>query len=67
MKEWLFDQVYHFNLISFVAIIVIVTVMGKANISKLLKEQSQEFYQDMEELKQEIRGNSDKVVEALRK
>jgi len=67
VKDWLFDQIYHFNLFSFIAIIAIVTVMGKANISKLLKEQSQEFYQDIEELKQEIRGNTDKVVEVLKK
>jgi hypothetical protein len=67
MKDWLFEQVYHFNVLSFVTIIAIVTVMGKANTTKLLKQQSQEFYQDMEELKQEIRGNTDKIVEVFKK
>ena len=67
MKDWLFDQIYHFNVLSFVTIIAIVTVMGKSNISKLLKEQSQEFYQDIEELKDEIRGNADKIIEGLKK
>ena len=67
MKEWLFDQVYHFNALSFVTIIIIVTVMGKSNTTKLLKQQSQEIYQDMEELKDEIRGNADKIVEVLKK
>lgn len=67
MKEWLFDQVYHFNALSFVTIIIIVTVMGKSNTTKLLKQQSQEIYQDMEELKDEVRGNTDKIVEVLKK
>lgn len=39
--------------------ITFVTTMSKSNTNKLLKEQSQEFYNEIEEIKQEIwRANS---------
>lgn len=67
MSHWWISQITNFNLISFITIIVIVTVMGKSNTTKLLKEQSQEIYAEIEELKQEIRGNTDKIVDMLKK
>ena len=41
-----------------VAIIIFTTVLSRANLQKMLKEQSQELYNDFEELKDEIRGNT---------
>lgn len=58
MKEWLFDQVYHFNLIIFVSIMVFSTSLSKANTQKLLENQSKELYLEIEELKDEIRGST---------
>jgi len=40
--------------------ITFVTTMSKSNTNKLLKEQSQEFYNEIEELKDEIRGSMKK-------
>lgn len=40
--------------------IMFVTAMSKANTTKLLKEQSQELYNELEEIKDEIRGNAKK-------
>ena len=56
--NWLVDQIRDFNLLTFIAIVIFNTALSKANITKLLKEQSQELYNDFEELKDEIRGNT---------
>ena len=60
MKEWLYYQFEHFNVLTIFVVIIFVTAMGKANNSKMLKEQSQELYAEFEELKDEIRGNTKK-------
>jgi hypothetical protein len=39
----------------FLAIVVVNTALSKANSTKLLKEQSQELYNEIEEIKDEIR------------
>lgn len=54
MKEWIYYQIVHFNVLTIIIMITFVTTMSKANTNKLLKEQSQEFYNEIEELKQEI-------------
>jgi DNA-directed RNA polymerase subunit L len=54
MKEWLFYQVEHFNALMLFVMIIFVTAMSKANTQKLLKEQSQEIYNEVEEIKSEI-------------
>ena len=60
MKEWLFYQFEHFNVLMLMVIFVFTTVLSRANLQKQLKEQSQELYAEFEELKDEIRGNSRK-------
>lgn len=55
MKEWLFHQVYDFNVIIFISIMIFNVALGKQNTQTLLQEQSKEMYLDMEELKDEIR------------
>jgi hypothetical protein len=55
MKEWLFDQVYHFNLIIFISIMVFNVALSKNNTSKLINEQSKELYLEIEEVKDELR------------
>lgn len=55
---WLVQQITEFNVLSFLAIIIFTTVLSRANLQKMLKEQSQELYNDFEELKDEIRGNT---------
>jgi hypothetical protein len=56
MKEWLFHQVYDFNIIIFISIMVFNVALSKNNTNKLLQNQSKELYQEIEELKDEIRG-----------
>ena len=55
MKEWLFDQVYHFNVIIFISIMIFNVALSKNNTSKLINEQSKELYLEIEEVKDEIR------------
>jgi hypothetical protein len=58
MLYWITKQITDFNLLSFIAIVFFTTMLSKANSTKLLKEQSQELYNEIEELKDEIRGNA---------
>ncbi len=55
MKEWLFHQVYDFNLIIFISIMIFNVGLSKNNTSKLIQEQSKELYLEIEEVKDEIR------------
>lgn len=58
MKEWLFHQVYDFNVIIFISIMVFNVALSKNNTTKLLQNQSRELYAEIEEIKDEIRGIS---------
>ena len=58
MLDWIIKQITDFNLVTFIAIVFFTTTLSKANATKLLKEQSQELYNEIEELKDEIRGNT---------
>lgn len=60
MQEWLLHQFEHFNVLMIFVMILFVTAMSRANTQKLLKEQSQELYNELEEIKDEIRGNARK-------
>src|SRR6476620_8300623 len=55
MKEWLFHQVYDFNVIIFISIMIFNVGLSKNNTSKLIQEQSKELYLEIEEVKDEIR------------
>lgn len=55
MKEWLFDQVYHFNIIIFISIMIFNTALSKTNTQKLLQNQSKELYLEIEEVKDTVR------------
>jgi hypothetical protein len=55
MKDWLFDQVYHFNIIIFISIMIFNVALSKNNTTKLIQEQSKELYLEIEEVKDEIR------------
>ena len=54
MKEWLFHQVYDFNVIIFISIMIFNVALSKNNTSKLIQEQSKELYLEIEEVKDEI-------------
>ena len=58
MIQWIVQQITEFNVLMFVAIIIFNTALSNANMQKMLKEQSQELYNDFEEIKDEIRGNT---------
>ncbi len=58
MIQWLVQQITEFNVLMFVAIIIFNSALSKVNMQKMLKEQSQELYNDFEEIKDEIRGNT---------
>ena len=60
MKEWLYYQFEHFNVLMIIVFFIFSTFLSKANLTKQLKEQSQELYAEFEELKDEIRGNAKK-------
>ena len=55
MKEWLFHQVYSFNVIIFISIMIFNVALSKNNTSKLIQEQSKELYLEIEEVKDTIR------------
>lgn len=55
MKEWLFEQVYNFNIIIFISIMVFNVALSKNNTYKLIQEQSKELYLEIEEVKDTIR------------
>jgi hypothetical protein len=55
MKEWLFSQVYHFNWIIFISIMIFNVALSKSNTAKLIQNQSKELYLEIEEVKDEIR------------
>ena len=55
MKEWLFHQVYDFNLIIFISIMIFNVALSKNNTQKLILNQSKELYLEIEEVKDEIR------------
>ena len=60
MKDWIISQIESINILTILIMISFVTFMSKANTTKLLKEQSQELYNELEEIKDEIRGNTKK-------
>lgn len=55
MRDWLFDQIYHFNIIIFISIMVFNVALSKNNTTKLLQNQSKELYLEIEEIKDELR------------
>jgi hypothetical protein len=55
MKHWILDQFYHLNFFMILIMIIFVTAMGRANLTKQLKAQNEEVYKEFEELKDEIR------------
>jgi hypothetical protein len=55
MKEWLFSQVYDFNVIIFISIMIFNVALSKNNTQKLIQNQSKELYLEIEEVKDEIR------------
>lgn len=62
MKEWLFEQVYNFNIIIFISIMVFNVALSKNNTSKLIQEQSKELYLEIEEVKDEIRETENRLL-----
>jgi hypothetical protein len=55
MKEWLFNQVYDFNVIIFISIMIFNVALSKNNTQKLIQNQSKELYLEIEEVKDELR------------
>ena len=53
--HWLVSQFENFNVFTILVMITFVTAMSKANMTKQLKAQSEEFYKEFEEIKDEIR------------
>jgi ABC-type transporter MlaC component len=55
MTNWLVHQFESLNVLMLIIMISFVTALSKSNNQKMLKEQSQEFYNDIEEIKDELR------------
>jgi len=56
MINWLIHQFESLNVVMLIIMIGFVTALSKSNNQKMLKEQSKEIYNDIEELKDELRG-----------
>jgi hypothetical protein len=54
MIHWIVAQFSSINVLMLVIMIIFVTSMSKANMIKQLKRQSEEFYKEFEEVKDEI-------------
>lgn len=67
MVNWLVNQFLNLNALMLVIMIIFVTAMSKANTQKMLKEQSQELYAEFEEIKQEIRGIGQSIINNMKK
>ena len=67
MTGWILEQFETLNVLSIIIMILFVTAMSKANTQKMLKEQSQELYAEFEEIKDELRGVSQSVINNLKK
>jgi energy-converting hydrogenase Eha subunit H len=65
VKDWILDQFMNFNLITIIVMVTFVTTMSKANTTKQLKAQSEEFYKEMEEVKDEIRGQHNSLADLI--
>lgn len=55
MKEWLFHQVYDFNVIIFISIMIFNVALSKNNTEKMIQTQTKDIYFEIEELKDTIR------------
>jgi hypothetical protein len=55
--EWLMNQISDFNLLQFMMILFFVVTFQKSNTTKLLDKQTQEFHEEIEELKDVVRWN----------
>lgn len=55
MSQWIHDQLYHFNILAVICIVIISTTISRASTNKELKSLSQEIYRNVEEVKDEIR------------
>jgi gas vesicle protein len=65
--SWIMHQIENFNLLTIIVMVSFVTILSKSNNQKMLKEQSKEIYNDIEELKDEIRGNTQSIINSLPK
>lgn len=65
MMDWIIHQIENCNVLTIIIMIIFVTSMSKANTVKLLKAQSEEFYKEMEEIKDEIRGQHQAISAQL--
>jgi hypothetical protein len=54
MIDWIDKQFLDLNVLTIIIMIVFVTAMGKSNLNKQLTKQSEEFYKEIEEVKQEV-------------
>ena len=50
-------QIENFNVLMFITIVLFNSLLSRSNTQKILKEESQEIYNQFEELKDTIRDN----------
>lgn len=67
MKNWIFDQVYHFNTLIFLSVMIFNVALSKNNTTRLLQNQSKELYLEIEEVKTEIRQAAQHVIDSTKK
>jgi hypothetical protein len=62
VKEWLFHQIYDFNVVIFISIMIFNVALSKNNTQKMLQNQSKELYLEIEEVKDEIRQSENRQM-----
>lgn len=65
MRDWLIFQFQHFNVFMLLVMIIFVTAMSRANLTKQLKAQNEEVYKEFEEIKDEIREHHANITALL--
>lgn len=60
MKQWLWEQIYHLNVIGDIMIVTITVTLSKMNTNKEIRTIKQEVKKDVEALRNDIRTLSKK-------
>jgi hypothetical protein len=52
--NWLHDQIYHFNILSIIALVTITTILSKMNLKKEVGYIRDDLYQVADEIKEKL-------------
>lgn len=64
--KWVINQFEHFNILMLIVIFTFQVLMAKTNTQKLLKEQSQEFHAEFEQMQTEISNMKTDIISQIK-